>query len=720
MSFMIVPLQLQDREIRWFDDLLSASDFSLEQVTATGAELANEGGELLLHYQSAEQPSSYQIVLPSQEQREINGLGVYIELGGWDELSYIAVGFKDDEKYHHVKSANPIQGSAFNFCVGFNDLAWGWRNNWDRPEPRKVEEIRFYIKGKPSASAYCKLHKAWLWQESETSEFIWQKHGPVSEEVLCALNTYQQDYFPDFAAQAQEYLSTGACPLAGNTLLQWPVHKRLPLELGSTGTWQYSWHALHSATFLMLHAQQEQSMSSLMAARDFIVQWLADSFVRPDENKKYAWYDHGVAERVLALLMLYILGQKQSFDVRFMNRLAYVLYRHAQLLASDVFYASHQPTRYHNHAWFQDLALMAVAAAFPKWYSSKPWGLLALQRIQDQFDRLILAEQEYAVFTENSFGYHLGIERLVASIDHFSSLLGMQNDITLIRSKLATFSQQLLYPAGTYGPSFGDTFRTANPSSKEEVIAPEQWHSVRCCLPKSGYFIAKGGEPSSAPWLLTFLATNMNATHKHEDDLSLIFWLDGVEWLLDPSFYSHEYEDELPRFLRSARAHNMLHVPDVPYDYQPGVGRVELQEIKANKQHSIIEGVNRSCEHHEIYRRVELTENQSGHPRLGVTDYFKPQATAADNSLDGTLSFHFGDGVSIHPCPAEQGHVFRLSHPASDFFLVLKIQAGIAITPKIYDSWGGLGFLEKIATKQLELSLPANTECTWTLYVERI
>jgi len=467
----------------------------------------------------------------------------------------------------------------------------------------------------------------------------------------------------------------------------------------------------------MLNAQQKQCMPSLMAARDFVVQWLADSFDRPDINKKYAWYDHGVAERVLALLMLHILGQKHQFDVRFMSRLAYAIYRHAQLLASEVFYACHQSIRYHNHAWFQDLALMAVAAAFPQWSSSKPWGQLALERIQDQFDKLIIEELGCAVFTENSFGYHLGIERLVSSIEHFSKMLDMPNSIAITKQKLSAFSVLLLYPGGMHGPGLGDTFRQPNPDKKENKIQVDQWPPVRCYMPKSGYFIAKGGRAEHAPWLLALLATNLNATHKHEDDLSLIFWLDGIEWLVDPSFYSHEYEEDLTRFLRSARAHNMLCIPDEPYDYQPSAGRVELNEIKASERHSIIQGINRSCTHHVIHRRLELIENESGQPRMDVTDYFE-QLKTAEKHVDGVLSFHFGDGVTIQPCAAEQGHAYRLSHPASIFTLMLQIQAGKDTTPEIRNAWSGLGFLEKVATEQLVLPLPANTECTWSLYVE--
>ena len=717
MSSVVVPSQLQDREVCWFRELLSEESFAFDQISFDNADCVNNNRQLEFNYFASDELSSFQIVLPVKESRIANGFGVKVEIGDWKQLSYVALGFRDEKKYHHVKVVNPRQQHVFNFCVGFNDLAWSWSNDWDNPEARHIREIRFYIKGMPGANAYCKISNAWIWQESTLSKLIWQEHNQISDELFSGLNNYQQNYFPDFGKQVHEFMENGTCPLAGNTQLAWPENKQIPPMLHTIGTWQYSWHALHPATLLMLNAQKNQHLPSLMAARDFVTQWMSNSFDRPDPNKKYAWYDHGVAERLLSLVMLYALGQKHKFDTRYMNRLAYTIYRHAQLLASEVFYACHQPTRYHNHAWFQDLALMVVATAFPKWYCSAPWAKLALIRLQDQFEKLMVEEESYAVFTENSFGYHLGVERLVASIAYFSGLLNLSNNIAKISKGLAAFSDLLLYPGNTNGPAQGDTFRLANPATKDKKQI-EYWSNERVFLQKSGYFVAKGGEPMQAPWLLVFLATNLNATHKHEDDLSLVFWMDGIEWLIDPSFYSHDYTDELPFFLRSAQAHNMLHIPGVVYNYRPYAGRSELKTVQLTPQQSIVEGINHSCEHYAIYRRIVLSETQTGLPRIEVSDRFEPLELNSQPE-NGLLCFHFGDGVVIQALPSEQGLSYLLSHPASNKKLILKVQLVPEVNPEIeiLPSWSGLGFLEKIETQRLQINLPANAECKWSLYV---
>ncbi|MFP3449976.1 hypothetical protein SB765_34160, partial [Pseudomonas sp. SIMBA_067] len=74
------------------------------------------------------------------------------------------------------------------------------------------------------------------------------------------------------------------------------------------------------------------------------------SYFNADEDRKFAWYDHGTAERLLAFLLIWDIGVRQQFEHRFMVRLRSAIFKHAQLLASEMFYASHQASRYHNHA----------------------------------------------------------------------------------------------------------------------------------------------------------------------------------------------------------------------------------------------------------------------------------------------------------------------------------------------------------------------------------
>lgn len=718
-----IPACLSDRDLIWLDRTELADDkFDLTRLSFGRGQVASLQDHVAIEFGVSDDGDavSEQVHLRVIEPQAVNGVGVRARLRGWTSISYIAIGYTENGTYRHVKAKHPRQGHWFDFCVGFQDIAWGWCNKWDTPEARQIRDVRFYIKGVPGKEAGCDLSDAWIWHEKEYPQAVFRADAPVPKKVADSLVEYQKAYFPNYTQQALSYMKEGLCPLDGDVLLEWPAQDALPLELDQSGTWQYSWHSLHPVIILLLHAADTDEHAPVFAARDFVTQWLTRSYDTPDPNIKYTWYDHGVAERLMALITLYVWGQQYGFDLRYMTRLRHAIHRHAQLLASEVFYVCHQPFRYHNHGWFQDLALMVTALAFPHWKSADLWADIALTRVEDQFAQLIIHDGDFAVFAENSFGYHLGIERLVASIGHFASLSGRRSSAPQLAGALARFSELMLYPDGVRGMAQGDTFRKANPINRQETVLPEVWTPQAVSLPKAGYAIVKGGD-RELPWLLTMVATNKNGTHKHEDDLSVSFWMDGVEWLLDPSFYSHEYSGETPRYLRSAAAHNMLYVKNVLYNYLPAPGRTELRMKGSDSMTQLtIQGSNRSCPGFEI-KRVLTYNVKNQRPVIQCSDSFV--GIGSENSAvalaEGILTFHLGDGVSIRRNAQIDRLEFELSHPASGRKLVLAVSdPDQFMSIEVASSISGLSFMEEIATQSIRIHLSESVECHWSLYVK--
>ncbi|RIA56036.1 heparinase II/III-like protein [Dichotomicrobium thermohalophilum] len=518
---------------------------------------------------------SYQLRLRLPRAQVASGVGARIRLRGWEYINYICIGYSWKEAFAHVKAAQPAIDRWFDFLVGHDDLAWGWHHDWAHPEDREIADIRLYIKGAPGARAYLDVGEMLLWQEDRAALPDWlDRDQPVPEKVVHAIEAYERKCFRSYTAQAQEFLETGKCPLYGETMLDWPATATLPPGLTDTGTYQYSWHALHAATMLMLRAHDSGETGPLFAAREFVAGWIERSYFRPDPNLKYAWYDHGTAERCLAMVQLYAVGQQHGFDQRFMARLRRIIFRHAQLLASEVFYAGHQPTRYHNHAWFQDLALLAVTLAFPSWPCSQGWGDTALSRLEDQFAKLIQRDNGYAVFVENSIGYHHGVQRILEFAGNLAMLSGRDTPIPAIAEELRTFSEFFRYPDPRHALSQGDTFRLPNQNTANPRGQIPYGRREVTVLPEAGYAIVKA-DHENRPFMLTMLATSLSKTHKHEDNLALTLYFDGVEWLIDPSFHSHEYTAPIPAYLRSAAAHNCVFVPDLPYALEPGLAWLE-------------------------------------------------------------------------------------------------------------------------------------------------
>lgn len=181
-----------------------------------------------------------------------SGYGMRLRLRGWQSLAYIAIGHPEDGSYRHVKAMNARQDHWFDLDIGFRDIAWGWRNDWERPEDRPVGEVRFYIKGVPGPGAGCDLAAVRLWHEAPQPAAVFGEIArPVAPAVLRALSDYQRPYFPEYVQLARAFMNEGRCPLSGNTLLDWDTGTELPAQLSENGTWQYSWYALHPAVLLM-------------------------------------------------------------------------------------------------------------------------------------------------------------------------------------------------------------------------------------------------------------------------------------------------------------------------------------------------------------------------------------------------------------------------------------------------------------------------------------
>src|SRR5690606_38794842 len=214
----------------------------------------------------------------------------------------------------------------------------------------------------------------------------------LPDSLLDVLYRYLKRSFRDYDHNAREFMQTGKCPMPGKKMLDWDVGATKPEGLESVNTYRFSWHGLHPAINLLLHARETGEIGSVIAAKTFIDNWLEQSFYTPDQDSKFAWYDHGVAERLLALIIMWAKGVELKLDRRFMQRLAVAIVKHARLLNSEAFYAYHQPLRYHNHAWFQDAALIAAAIAFAEHEEANGWLENAISRFEDQLDNLIVRD----------------------------------------------------------------------------------------------------------------------------------------------------------------------------------------------------------------------------------------------------------------------------------------------------------------------------------------
>ena len=680
-----------------------------ELVRTTGTKEQHEDA---LHAVFEGAAGSYQLRLGLEEPIRVTGAGARITLSGWQAIRYVAVGYQQGNDFVHVKAPNPPQDREFELSFDGDDLAFKVQNGFAARAVGRAHELKVFVSGTPAEEGgSVSTHEMFAWRMPTVATGPAQ--APLANiSALAAIYAYWSRSSPSWERQAEAYLSEGRCPINSGTTVEWPLGEARPPSMAANNTERYSWHALYPALPLLMTAREGRAPEALAAARLIAQAWSIADFARRDEHEPYTWYDHGVAERLLILVVLLAQQQSAGRDARSEHELVGLIEGHARLLASEAFYAANQRTRYHNHAWFQDIALIATAAVFPSLPGAGAWYAVARERLEDQFDKLIVRDGEYAVFVENSIGYHAGIVRLVRFAGELTSAVGDDANFAELADELDAFTGFFRYADGR-AMAQGDTFRRPNPDAPVSERPVDPGLTV---LPRAGYAVAKGRHDDQADgraFVLCQVATSLNTTHKHEDNLSFGLYADGVEWLVDPSFYSHAYDDPIPSFLRSARAHNAVFVPGAAYDIAPGAASLDGYEKGSG---FVTEGTSHSIEGFRYERRIEGRLD-----RLAL-DADERLIAEGDRGGDAAarLAFQIGDGVEV-------GHLdeagFTLTHSASVLRLRIQLEGAAGAPVVVRNARGedgpiggivGLGFMEVVPGTTLEVPLTGGA-LRWSL-----
>jgi hypothetical protein len=590
-----------------------------------------------------------------------NGLSVCYRISGWQTIRYLAIGHTAADGFRHVKIHNPVQDEWVTFSVGYADLAYLLANDWQQPAAGPIGDVRLYLSGTPAGSAAIAVSWAAVWHETET---LLPEPQAVPAELGPLLQRYFREYNQEIEEHAEAYLQRGVIPMMGRVTLPWALDEAVPAAIVDSPTYRYLWHSLRPAMTLLVYGDERGAPGALAAARELITAWFDRSYYQTDPDSKYAWYDHGTADRLKALVLMYRLGQQLGYDRRFMTRLRSVMLRHGQLLESEAFYCKHQHTRYHNHGWFQDIALIAVAVAVPELPCAARWIARAQQRLADQFRHLVVQDGPFAISIENSIGYHLALLSLADVAAQLLALRGAGAAVAQMVQQLRGWADFLRYP-DERRPSQGDSTRRPNPRGPAGLLvsgAAYQAPTVTV-LPQAGYAVLQGNH-DGRPFMCCLFATAHSVTHKHEDDLALTLFYDGIEWLIDPSFYSHDYAQPIPAFLRSARAHSRPVVTDRPHRLLPGQARVLPPQgdgsIRAES---------------DAYAGLRLTRTLQCAPdslQIAVRDTVHGAVAAGSFAV----MLHCGEGVTPHLA----GLQLLLTHRCTSAALVIDLPAHAVVT----------------------------------------
>lgn len=342
-----------------------------------------------------------------------DGLTVTFRISGWSEVRYLAVGLMSNNNFRHVKLVHPPVGEWIKVCFSVNDLVYRVHNSDPVSPSDESQSLRIYIKGGAGGEgAAVEVANFLLWNArdddypifsdatgSSLSE-IW-KTGRFLEVfneshpiVGKAVEKYLKSVYPKFGELAALHLATGKAPFQGEILADWKLGEYQPEFEGLAPITRYQWHCLHLASMLHLAYNESGESGALLAARAMIEERLGAYLWGDGSADKFYWHDRATAERQLALLYAYHTARERKLDPRYQAHLATALLDHGLLLESEAFYSYLQTTRYHKHAWMQDIALIATGLALPQYLGSPEWIRKGVGRLQELIRRIIFYEEK--------------------------------------------------------------------------------------------------------------------------------------------------------------------------------------------------------------------------------------------------------------------------------------------------------------------------------------
>jgi len=319
-----------------------------------------------------------------------------------------------------------------------------------------------------------------------------------------------------------------------------PVPVKLPfdpanLERGGPG-WQLQIVSL-AVPRLFLDAYRETGeRANLVLARNAILGWARYEGSRwlP---QGMLWNDHAVAARIRVLADFWQ-AYREHPDLMGTDQAGTVLAFAARGIALTARPGQYNPRT--NHGILQDLALWHAHLAFPGLPAAEPAARLARERFAGHLPYYLGPE---GVVLEHSAGYHAVGVKLVGRAFRYMALSGQAIPPEWWRRYRGAvrFLQLLRRPDGTL-PRIGDTgireaagLRVARAQGGGVRLVPlgppEAPAHTSALFPVAGYWVGwRGAGQGGAAQTVLAWSRFAGHGHKHADELSLLFWADGVDW----------------------------------------------------------------------------------------------------------------------------------------------------------------------------------------------
>lgn len=341
-------------------------------------------------------------------------------------------------------------------------------------------------------------------------------------------------------------------------------------------TWQFLLHEMRYVLTLVEMGAASGDLRYLARAEEIVLDWIDANhrwFLR--RPLRHAWHDHATALRARAWLPFFEAWRASPlFDAEEAERILSAIVTHAELLADPEFY-----TEMHNHGIDQDIALLAIAVAFPEFRKSREWLDLARARLARQVAATI---SPGGVHLEHSPGYHIFVAGELREAVEFARRHGIElepRDLSDLIRRMARAAAWMLRPDGRVvrigdtvaWPPLDETHPVLGPLSREEPL-------LRFALtrgregspgPTAAFFREEGYAVFRDTWgtasdferafhLFFTAAAHEGRAHKQADDLSFVLYARGRPLIEDAGYHSSHAGDPGREYALHARAHNSV------------------------------------------------------------------------------------------------------------------------------------------------------------------
>lgn len=436
------------------------------------------------------------------------------------------------------------------------------------------------------------------------------------------------------------------------------------LRSASTPTWSddafnsrsqpMALHAMAWLDDLLVAYRETREIEYLHRAEHIVMDWIArnSTYLRRPPSE-FSWNDHSTALRATVWVRYWEAWRRSPlWSEDKANRFLSSMFAHAAHLADPTFY-----TRRHNHGMDQDIALLAIAAAFPDHKRSRDWIDLAARRVREQIEHLVSPN---GVQLEHSPAYQLTTLAHLDELQRFSQKVGISIDahggpLAELLRKMADVATVFILPDGRLAP-IGDTWPETMLTEDNSVLGPfaERSAMVRYVLSAGtrgrtppalttmkddGYAVVRRGDL----YLLFTAASNKSLSHKHEDDLSFILYACG-RTLVDEGGHISYQPDEERAFTVGPYAQNSVVIGSPqPEPWRNGSGRARLTRAERHDRFIELSGVTHEHRHFTHARTLLLID----HGALVVLDHVTPKPLAPKAETTFTQLFNVRDESAI-------------------------------------------------------------------------